>query len=61
MAVERVERILWKLAAVQLVLLLLCQILFHHFDFFPELKKQLHVEGVGEQNLTEIIETVNSR
>ncbi|WP_062356280.1 YpfB family protein [Bacillus kwashiorkori] len=57
---KRVERILVKIIVVQFILLLACQIFFHHLNAFPELKKLTLYEGVNENNFSKVLETFNS-
>lgn len=58
---ERTERIITKLVLIHVVLLLLCQIFFHHLNTFPGLKDLTQYEGVGSQNFEKIVETINSQ
>lgn len=57
---ERIERIIKKLVIIQLIIFLCSQIFFHHYNSFPELRKLALYEGVSEQNITKILETINS-
>jgi Family of unknown function (DUF5359) len=58
---KRFENILIKLVIIQFIFLLSSQIIFHHFNAFPELKVITQYEGVNENNFTKIIETFQNR
>ncbi|MFD2445875.1 YpfB family protein [Bacillus sp. CGMCC 1.16607] len=52
------ERILIKVIIVQFLFLIITQIVFHHFNAFPELKEIIQYEGVNNENYSEILETL---
>ncbi len=56
---KRIERILVKLVIIHAVLLILCQILLHHFSLFPVLNDLALYEGVTGQSFTNILEIFN--
>jgi hypothetical protein len=58
---KTVERVLIKMAVIQLVFLLLSQIIFHQLDPFPQLKQITIYEGVTKNTLTKIVETFNDK
>ncbi|UII54656.1 YpfB family protein [Cytobacillus spongiae] len=57
----RIERLLIKLVAIQLLFLLATQIFFHKMNVVPELKQITQYEGVTESNFTKLLETFNGR
>jgi hypothetical protein len=57
---NRIERILIKLAFFHLILLLLAQVVFHGLDFLPEMNKLTFYEGVNKQEHTEIVDVLNN-
>jgi hypothetical protein len=58
---NRIERILMKLAFIHFILLMLAQIVIHEWNALPELNKITFYEGVNKQNHTEIVEVLNNR
>ncbi|WP_409288992.1 DUF5359 family protein [Peribacillus sp. SCS-37] len=56
---ERFERILMKLVIIQFLFLLFFQLIFHREGSFHDLKRMAQYEGVNENNLGKIIETIN--
>lgn len=58
---KTVERILIKIAVIQLVLLLLSQLFFHQLDAFPQLKQITKYEGVTKNTYTKIVETFTEK
>ncbi|WP_456274211.1 YpfB family protein [Bacillus sp. AK031] len=58
---NRIERILMKLAFLHFILLMLAQIVIHEWNVLPELNKITFYEGVNKQNHTEIVEVLNNR
>jgi hypothetical protein len=55
---KNIERILIKLIMIQFVFLVITQIIFHHFNVFPELKEITQYEGVNNGQFSEILETL---
>jgi hypothetical protein len=55
---KNLERILIKLIVIQFIFLIITQIIFHHYDFFPELKEITQYEGVGNGQYGEVLETL---
>ncbi|WP_075982149.1 YpfB family protein [Bacillus massilinigeriensis] len=53
------EKILIKIIVVQCFFLFITQIVFHHYNHFPELKKLTQYEGVGKNNYTDFLETLS--
>jgi hypothetical protein len=60
-SIKTVERILIKLVIVQFIFLFLSQLLLHQMDFFPQIKQLTKYEGVNENTLTEILETLGKK
>lgn len=58
---KTIERIIIKMVIIQFIFLLICQVFFHKFNAFPELKEITQYEGVTENNFSELLETFNSR
>lgn len=56
---KNLERILIKLIIVQFVFLIVTQIIFHHLNFFPELKEITQYEGVNNGQYTQLLETLS--
>lgn len=54
---KQVERIIMKLVVIQGIFLILCQLFFHHFNAFPELKELTQYEGVSSDNFSKVLET----
>jgi len=54
-----IERILKKLVVIQAIFLIFCQVLYHHFDLFPELKNLTQYEGVDGDSFTKVLEVIN--
>jgi Family of unknown function (DUF5359) len=59
--IDNFERILMKIAAVQLIFLLLSQLVLHRYEFLPELKGITKYEGVEGKTYTEILETFQGK
>ncbi|MCM3477136.1 YpfB family protein [Caldibacillus thermoamylovorans] len=49
-----------KLVIIHAIFLILCQLLFHHFNAFPELKELTQYEGVTKENFSKVLETFHS-
>jgi hypothetical protein len=58
---KKVERVLIKMAVIQLVFLLLSQFIIHQLDTFPQLKQIAIYEGVTKNTLTYIVETFSDK
>lgn len=58
---EKVERLIIKLAIVQFIFLFLAQFFFHHLDLLPEIKELAKYEGVNENTMTEILQTLKDK
>lgn len=58
---KKVERVLIKMAVIQLVFLLLSQFIIHQLDTFPQLKQITIYEGVTKNTLTYIVETFSDK
>jgi uncharacterized membrane protein len=58
---KTVERILIKMAFIQLMLLLLSQLIFHQLDTLPQIKQITKYEGVTKNTLTKIVETFSEK
>ncbi|MCH1624767.1 DUF5359 family protein [Ferdinandcohnia quinoae] len=54
---KKVERILVKLAIIQLIFLLLAQFLLLYSPLTPYITRMIEYEGVNQSKSTEIIET----
>ena len=55
---DKVERVIMKLAIVQLFFLLFFQLVFHNGDSFLELKKLANYEGVYHDNHSVIVDVL---
>ena len=53
-----VERLIKKIAIIQLLFLLFFQLVFHKEHVFTKWKTLVRYEGVLENNYTEIVETI---
>ena len=53
-----VERLLKKIAIIQLLFLLFFQLVFHREHAFTQWKTLVRYEGVLENNYTDIVETI---
>ncbi|GHH98166.1 YpfB family protein [Neobacillus kokaensis] len=58
---ERVERILIKLIIVQCIFLLISQFFFHQLNLLPEVKELTKYEGVNENTMTDILQTLKEK
>lgn len=58
---KKVERIIIKLAIIQLIFLLFFQLIVHDGDTFLELKRLAKYEGVYRDNHEVIIDVLNNR
>jgi hypothetical protein len=61
MKLNRIEKILIKLAVFHFVLLIIAQVAFHGLDFLPEVNKLAFYEGVNKQEHTEIVDVLNAQ
>ncbi|WP_079509574.1 YpfB family protein [Mesobacillus jeotgali] len=55
------ERILIKIAIIQLIFLVIAQIFFHRLDAFPELKQITQYEGVTDNNHSEVLRSIQGK
>lgn len=55
---KKFEQLVIKLVVIQAIALLLFQIIFHHANVFPELKRLTMYEGVSNENFTRVMETL---
>ncbi|MCQ6277936.1 DUF5359 family protein [Bacillus sp. EB600] len=58
---KTIERVLIKMAVIQLLFLLLSQFIFHQLNPFPQLKQITIYEGVTKNTLIEIVETFSDK
>lgn len=55
------ERILIKIAIIQLIFLVIAQVFFHEINAFPELKQITQYEGVTDNNHSEVLKSIRSK
>ncbi|MCM3566769.1 YpfB family protein [Neobacillus mesonae] len=58
---EKFERLLIKLIIVQFIFLCLAQFLFHQLDLLPSIKELTKYEGVNENTITDILQTLKEK
>ncbi|WP_090637139.1 YpfB family protein [Neobacillus massiliamazoniensis] len=58
---KKVESVLIKMIIFQFILLFITQLLFHQFDFFPQIKQLTKYEGVNENSFTEFLQTFQGK
>jgi hypothetical protein len=58
---DTVERIIKKMAIIQLLFLLFFQLIFHSEHAFGKWKTLVRYEGVIENNYTAILETISNK
>lgn len=56
-----IERWLIKIIVIQFMFLLLTQLVFHQWNFFPELQQITQYEGVANNSFTELLETFSTK
>ncbi len=58
---EKIERLLMKLIIVQFLFLLIAQFFLHQLDLLPEIKELTKYEGVNENTMTDILQTLKGQ
>jgi len=58
---KRIERILIKIIITQFIFLIVCQVIFHQLNAFPELKQITKYEGVNKNSTTEFLQTFSGK
>ncbi|WP_246145517.1 YpfB family protein [Bacillus rubiinfantis] len=58
---KKLERILIKLIVVQFIFLVITQFCFHQLNLFPEVKELTKYEGVNENRITDILQTLKGK